>query len=72
MKTTTSEIKNMLEANNSILDDSKEQISDWVDRAVVVTQAEQQKEKTIFLNGNSLRDRWDNIKYPRRREREGD
>lgn len=42
---TTSEIKNMLEAINSIPDDSKEQISNWVDRAVVVTQAEQQKEK---------------------------
>ena len=47
MKNTTSEIKNMLEAINSILDDSKEQISDSLDRAVVVTQPEQQKEKTI-------------------------
>ena len=55
MKTTTSEIKNMLEANNSILDDSKEQISDWVDRAVVVTQAEQQKEKTTQKSEGSLR-----------------
>ena len=55
MKTTTSEIKNMLEENNSILDDSKEQISDWVDRAVVVTQAEQQKEKTTQKSEDSLR-----------------
>lgn len=58
MKTTTSEIKNMLEAINSILDDSKEQISNWVDRAVVVTQAEQQKEKTTQKNEDSLR-YWD-------------
>ena len=55
MNNTISEIKNMLEANNSILDDSKEQISDWVDRAVVVTQAEQQKEKTTQKSEGSLR-----------------
>ena len=48
----------MLEAINSILDDSKEQISDLVDRAVVVTQPEQQKEKTVQKSEASLR-YWD-------------
>ena len=57
---------------NSRLDDTEEHISELEDRIMESTQSEQQKEKTIFLNGNSLRDRWDNIKYPRRREREGD
>ena len=54
-------------------DDIEEHISQLEDRIMESTQSEQQKEKTIFLNGNSLRDHWDNIKYPRRRrEREGD
>ena len=57
---------------NSRLDDTEEHISELEDRIMESTQSEQQKEKTIFLNGTSLRDRWDNIKYPRRREREGD
>ena len=56
---------------NSRLDDTEEHISQLEDRTMESTQSEQQKEKTIFLNGNSLRDCWDNIKYPRRRrERE--
>ena len=58
MKNRASEIKNMLEAINSIVDDSKEQISDLVDRAVVVTQPEQQKEKTVQKSEASLR-YWD-------------
>lgn len=57
---------------NSRLDDTEEHISELEDRIMESTQSEQQKEKTIFLNGNNLRDRWDNIKYPRRREKEGD
>ena len=48
-------------------DDIEEHISQLEDRIMESTQSEQQKEKTIFLNGNSLRDHWDNIKYPRRR-----
>ena len=58
MKNRASEIKNMLEAINSIVDDSKEQISDLVDRAVVVTQPEQQNEKTVQKREASLR-YWD-------------
>ena len=57
---------------NSRLDDTEEHISELEDRIMESTQSEQQKEKTIFLNGNSLRDRWDNIKYPRRRENAAD
>ena len=53
-------------------DDIEEHISQLEDRIMESTQSEQQKEKNIFLNGNSLRDHWDNIKYPRRRRREGD
>ena len=56
-------MKNMLERINSRLGDIEECISDLEDRRMETTQSEQQKEKQIFKNENSLRDFWNNIKH---------
>ena len=52
---TTTEIKNTLEGINSRLEDAEEQISDLEDRVVQITKTEQQKEKRIFKNEDSLK-----------------
>ena len=56
-------MKNTLEGINSRLTGHTEGgISDLEDRIMEITQSEQQKEKQILKNENSLRDIWDNIK----------
>ena len=47
---------------NSTLSDTEEYISDLEDRMVEFTAAEQNKEKRMKTNEDSLRDLWDNIK----------
>jgi len=48
-------MKNTLEGINSRLGDTEENISDLEDRIVEITQTEQQKERRIFKNEDSLR-----------------
>ena len=55
-------MKNTLEGNNSRITEAEGQISDLEDRMVEFTAAEQNKEKTMKRNEDSLRDLWDNIK----------
>ena len=47
---------------NSRITEAGEWISDLEDRMVEFTAAEQNKEKRMKINENSLRDFWDNIK----------
>ena len=55
-------MKNTLEGINSRITEAEGQISDLEDRMVEFTAAEQNKEKTMKRNEDSLRDLWDNIK----------
>ena len=55
-------MKNTLEGINSRITEAEERISDLEDRMVKFTAAEQNKEKRMKRNENSLRDLWDNIK----------
>ena len=48
---------------NSRLGDTKERIHDLEDRIMEITQSEQQKEKQIFKNENSLKHLRDNNKH---------
>ena len=57
------EIKNILEGINSRITEAEEQISELEDRMVEITVAEQNIEKRMKRNEESLRDLWDNIKY---------
>ena len=76
MNNTITEMKTTLEGINSRITEAEEHISDLEDRMVEFTAAEQNKEKRMKRNEDSLRDLWDNIKHlhyrgPRkRRERE--
>ena len=71
-------MKNTLEGINSRITEREEQISDMKDRMVEFTATEQNKEKRMKRNEDSLRDLWDNIKrtniliigVPRGEERE--
>ena len=63
MNSTITEMKNTLEGINSRITEAEEWISDLEDRMVEFTAAEQNKEKTMKRNENSLRDLWDNIKH---------
>ena len=56
------EMKNTLEEINSRINEAEEQISDLEDRLVEITAAEQNKEKRVKRNEDSLRNLWDNIK----------
>ena len=56
------ETKNTLEGINSRITEA-EQISDPEDRMVEITAAEQNIEKRMKRNEDSLRDLWDNIKH---------
>ena len=56
------EMKNTLEGISSRITETEEQISDLEDRMVEFTVAEQNKEKRMKTNEDSLRDLWDNIK----------
>ena len=62
MNKTITEMKNTLRGINSNITETEEQISDLEDRMVEFTAAEQNKEKRMKRNGDSLRDLWDNIK----------
>ena len=74
MNNTITEIKNTLEGINSRITEAEERVSDLEDRMVGFTAMEQNKEKRMKRNEDSLRDLWDNIKHkyshyrgPRRR-----
>ena len=62
MNNTITEMKTTLEVINSRVTEAEEQISDLEDRMVEVTAAEQNKEKRMKTNEDSLRDLWDHIK----------
>ena len=62
MNNTITEMKNTLEGINSRITEAEERISDLEDRMVEFTTAEQNKEKRMKRNEDSLRDLWDNIK----------
>ena len=78
MKNTITEMKTTLEGINSRKPEAEEQISDLEDRMVEFTAAEQNKEKRMKRNEDSLRDLWYNIKcnniriigFPEGQERE--
>ena len=59
---TITEMKTTLEGINSRITEAEEQISDLEDRMVEPTAVEQNKEKRMKRNEESLRDLWDNIK----------
>ena len=77
MNSTINEMKNTLEGINSRITEAEERISDLEDRMVEFTAMEQNKEKRMRRNEDSLRDLWDNIKHtnihiigvPQKRER---
>ena len=62
MNNTINEIKNTLEGINITISEAEEQVSDLKDKIVEITTAEQNKEKRMKTNKDSLRDIWDNIK----------
>ena len=55
-------MNNTLEDINSRITEAEEQINDLEDRMVGITAAEQNIEKRMKRNEDSLRDLWDNIK----------
>ena len=69
MNNTITEMKNTLEGINSRITEAEGQISDLEDRMVEFTAAEQNKEKTMKRNEDSLRDLWDKIGRASCRER---
>ena len=62
MINTITEMKTTLEGINSRITEAEERISDLEDRMVEFAAAEQNKEKRMKRNEDSLRDLWDNIK----------
>ena len=62
MNNTITEMKNTLEGINSRITEGEERISDLKNRMVEFIAAEQNKEKRMKRNEDSLRDLWDNIK----------
>ena len=62
MNNTKTEMKNTLKGINSIITEAEERISDLEDRMVEITAAEQNREKRMKRNEDSLRDLWDNVK----------
>ena len=62
MTNTITEMKNTLEGINSRITRAEEQISDLEDRMVEFSATEQNKEKRMKRNEDSLRDLWGNIK----------
>ena len=63
MNNIITEMKNTLEGINSRITKAEERISDLEDRMVEITAVEQNKEKRMKRNEDSLRDLWDNIKH---------
>ena len=62
MNSTITEMKTTLEGINSRITEAEERISDLEDRVVEFTAAEQNKEKGMTRNEDSLRDLWNNVK----------
>ena len=62
MNNTTTKMKNILEGINGRITKTEEWISGLEDRMVEITAEEQNKEKRMKRNEDSLRDLWDNIK----------
>ena len=62
MNNIITEMKTTLEGIKRRITEVEERISDLIDRMMEFTAAEQNKEKRIKRNENSLRDLWDNIK----------
>ena len=62
MNNTIAEMKNTLEGINSKISESEEQTSELEDRMLEITAMEQNKEKRMKRNEESLKDLWDNIK----------
>ena len=62
MNNTITEMKNTVEGINSRITEAEEWISDREDKTVEFTATEQNKEKRMKRNKDSLRDFWDNIK----------
>ena len=62
MNNTITEVTNTLEGINSRITEAEEWISDLEDRMVEFTATEQNKEKRMKRNEDSIRDLWDNIK----------
>ena len=56
-------MKTTLEGINSRITEAEERISDLEDRMVEFTATEQNKERRMKRNEDSLRDLWDNIKH---------
>ena len=63
MNNTITEMKNTLEGINSRITEAEEWISGLEDRMVEFTAMEQNKEKIMKRNEDSLGDLWDNTKY---------
>ena len=63
MNNKITEMKTTLEGINSRITEAEERISDLEDRMVEFAAAEQNKEKRMKRNEDSLRDLWDNIKH---------
>ena len=63
MNNTITEMKTTLEGINGRITEAEEQISDLEDRMVEFTAMEQNKEKRMKRNEDSLRDLWDNNKH---------
>ena len=62
MNNTVTEMKTTLEGINSRITEAEEWISDLEDRWVEFTAVEQNKERRMKRNEDSLGDLWDNIK----------
>ena len=62
MNNTINEIKNSLEGINRRINEAEEWLSDLEDKIVEITTTEQNKEKRMKRNEDSLRELWDNIK----------
>ena len=62
MNNTITEMKNMPEGINNRITEAEEQISDLGYRMVEFTAAEQNKQKRMEGNVDSLRHLWDNMK----------
>ena len=63
MNNTITEVKNTLEGINSRITEAEEWISDLEERMVEFAAMEQNKEKRMKRNEDSLRDFWNNIKH---------
>ena len=62
MNNTITDMKTTLEGINSRITEAEERISDLEERMVEFTAAQQNKEKRMKRNEDSLRELWDNIK----------